>query len=587
MRLLELSAGQYAGGVLVAAALEHLGIRHTFGIPGTHNIELYDALAQRGSVQPILVTDEQSAGFLADGSARSGGALACVNVVPGAGVTHCLSGVAEAFMDGVPMLVLTCGIRRDNTLKYQLHDVDQLTIAAPVCKGTFRPLTHAEIVPTLLQAGALATSGCPGPVMVEIPANLYLLRGAFDPAAVSAALRAVAPQPQVDAAAVHAIAQMLSQARQPLLHVGLGAAEAADLLPQLAEALGAVVSSTFSGKGVVAESHPLWLWPGFGTACPAPLRQIAEGCDAALVLGARLGEVSTASYGITLPEASAHVDIDPSVPGANFAVRHKVAADARAFAAALLAELRALGRPAPDTTDLRARLQKAHTKVKAALAEPGDSKRVQPHALFAAVQAAFGPRTIYTTDSGNGTFLAMEHLRLEHPRQFLAPTDFSCMGYCLPAAMGAAFAHPDRPVVGFAGDGALLMTGLELLTAAQHHLPVALFVLRDRELGQIAAFQRTLTNAAPCSVLPDYNLAALAAVASVGYRACDNDAGLADAVQWALAETRAGRPAVVDVAIDYSQKTFFTKGVVKANFGRLAWPDRLRMIGRAVARRIS
>jgi acetolactate synthase-1/2/3 large subunit len=544
-------------------------------------------LTQAGQITPVLVTDEQSAGFLADGVARSGGPMACVNVVPGAGMTHCLSGVAEAFMDGVPMLVLTCGIRRDSPYKFQLHDVDQLAIAAPVCKGTFRPLTHAEIVPMILQAGALAISGCPGPVVVEIPANLYLLRGAYDPAAV-AAVQAGGKQPAatVDPAVVTAIATMLRAAKQPLLHVGLGAADAGGLIGQLSQALGAVVSTTFSGKGVVAESDPLWLWPGFGTACPAPLRQIAADCDAALVLGARLGEVSTASYGISLPEASAHVDIDPSVPGANFPVRYQVVADAKTFATALLAELQESAEPEPDTTALRQRLYRAHQKVAAEQAEVGDASRVQPHTLFAKVQATFGPLTVYATDSGNGTFLAAEHLRLQYPRQFLAPTDFSCMGYCLPAAMGAAFAHPGQPVVGFAGDGALLMTGLELLTASQHKLPVALFVLRDGELGQIAAFQRTLTNAAPCSVLPDYNLEALAAVASVPYRACATDQEVEAAVQWALATVQAGQPAVVGVHIDYSRKTYFTKGVVKANFGRLAWPDRLRMLGRAAWRRV-
>ncbi|MBK8725807.1 MAG: hypothetical protein IPL96_07045 [Holophagaceae bacterium] len=180
----------------------------------------------------------------------------------------------------------------------------------------------------------------------------------------------------------------------------------------------------------------------------------------------------------------------------------------------------------------------------------------------------------------------MEHLRLDGPRRFLAPTDYSCMGYCVPAAIGAQLAHPGRPVVGLAGDGALLMTGLELLTARQQGAAVLIVVLRDRELGQIAAFQRTLTAAAPCSVLPDYDLAALAAVSGTGCRAVDADGDLEAALDWALAETAAGRPAVLDVAIDYERKTYFTKGVVQANFGRLPWRDRLRMVGRAVVRRI-
>ncbi len=581
MGLKELKAGRQPGAAIVAAALESAGITHAFGIPGTHNMELYDALS-RSTVTPVLITDEQSAGFLADGMARSGGPLACANVVPGAGVTHCLSGIAEAFMDGVPLLLLTCGIRTDSKFKYQLHDIDQLAILRPIVKGTWKPERGEDIAPAILEAARLARAGCPGPVAVEIPANLYLLGQTYDPARVAGLLDVAPTPPPVDAAAVKAVADLLTSAARPLLHVGLGAAEAAEEVRLLAERTGALVSSTFSGKGVFPESHPQWLWPGFGLACPGPLRDLAATADAVLILGARMGEVSTASYGLELPKRSAQVDIDPSVPGANFPVQHAITADAKTFLAALLDAIPA---PRPMPESLRRALAEGHARVKEEQAVPSEAGRVSPGALFAVLQRR-APDAIYTSDSGNGTFLAMEHLRLDGPRRFLAPTDFSCMGYCVPAAIGAQLAHPDRAVIGLAGDGALLMTGLELLTARQQGAGVLIAVLRDRELGQIAAFQRTLTAEAPCSVLPDYDLAALAGVAGIGCRAVDTDQDLEAALDWALAETAAGRPAVLDVAIDYGTKTYFTRGVVKANFGRLPWRDRLRMVGRAVARRI-
>jgi acetolactate synthase-1/2/3 large subunit len=580
MPLQDLKAGRQSGAAIVAAALESAGITHAFGIPGTHNLELYDAL-ERSTVTPVLITDEQSAGFLADGMARSGGPLACANVVPGAGVTHGLSGVAEAFMDGVPLLLLTCGIRTDSTFKYQLHDVDQLAVLRPLVKGTWKPERGEDIAPAILEAARLARAGCPGPVAVEIPANLYLLSQTYDPDRVKDLLGPAPAPPAPDPEAVKAVAAMIAASDRLLLHVGLGAAEAAEEVRALAERTGAMVSSTFSGKGVFPESHPQWLWPGFGLACPAPLRDLAEEADAILILGARMGEVSTASYGLALPEASAQVDIDPTVPGANFPVAHPVVADSKAFLRALL---EALPSDMAMPHELREALAEAHAKVRREQAAPSES-RVSPGALFEALQRRF-PGAVYTSDSGNGTFLAMEHLRLDGPRRFLAPTDYSCMGYCLPAALGAKLAHPERPVIGLAGDGALLMTGLELLTARQMGAPVLLAVLRDRELGQIAAFQRTLTNAAPCSVLPDYDLAALAAVSGTACRAVDSDGGLEAALDWAEGELMAGRAAVLDVAIDYSRKTYFTKGVVKANFGRLPWGERLRMVGRAVARRI-
>ncbi len=155
----------------------------------------------------------------------------------------------------------------------------------------------------------------------------------------------------------------------------------------------------------------------------------------------------------------------------------------------------------------------------------------------------------------------------------------------MPAALGAALASPGRPVIALAGDGAFLMTGLELLTAAQLQLPVMVLVLRDRELAQIAQFQQTALGRKSCSELPDYKLSAFCEAVGVEYLALSRNADTEAVLRKAHAESRAGGPAVVEVAIDYSRKTYFTSGVVRTNLARLPWPDRLRLIGRALARR--
>ncbi|MGB9237390.1 MAG: thiamine pyrophosphate-binding protein, partial [Terriglobales bacterium] len=168
------------GGDIVVRALEDEGVRFTFGIPGTHNIELYDSLARSKSVRPVLVTDEQSASFMADGVARASGQLAAVNVVPGAGLTHALSGIAEAYLDGIPMLVLACGIRRDTGKAFQLHDVDQLAIARPVTKAQLRAEQGSEIYATIRRACQIARCAPAGPALVEIPAEHYIFRHDVD-----------------------------------------------------------------------------------------------------------------------------------------------------------------------------------------------------------------------------------------------------------------------------------------------------------------------------------------------------------------------------------------------------------------------
>jgi len=567
------------GADIVVRALEDEGIPFTFGIPGTHNIELYDSLARSTKVRPILVTDEQSASFMADGVARSSGMLAAANVVPGAGLTHALSGIAEAYLDGIPMLALACGIRRDTGKAYQLHAIDQLAVARPVTKAQFLIENGADLYATIRRACRMARAAPAGPVFVEVPAEHYIFRHDVDLAAYR---DEPDTPPAFRAADLDEARALLAASRRPLLYLGLGAAGAGADLIALAERLDAPVATTFEGKGIFPESHPLWLWCGFGAAAPPFVRKIAAGCDLILAIGCRFSEVGTGSYGLDLPGKLVHVDIDPSVLNTNYHADLAVVADAAPFVAALLSNMPA--RTADP--ELRESISIGHAKVWSGWDVPADAEKVTPPQLLKAVQELAGPAAIYTTDSGNGTFLAVECLRLDKPRSFLAPIDYSCMGYAVPAALGAALACPDRPVVALAGDGAFLMTGLELLTAAQLQLPVMVLLLRDRELAQIAQFQQTALGRKSCSELPDYDLPAFCRAVGVEYLMLAKNAEINSVLRQACELTKAKRPVVVEVAIDYSRKTYFTNGVVRVNLARLPWPDRLRMVVRALARRV-
>ncbi|HVP55085.1 MAG TPA: thiamine pyrophosphate-binding protein [Candidatus Eisenbacteria bacterium] len=568
-----------SGAEIVVRALEDEGIAFTFGIPGTHNIELYDSLARSDKVRPVLVTDEQSASFMADGVARSSGKLAVVNVVPGAGLTHALSGIAEAHLDGIPMLVLACGIRRDTGKAFQLHDVDQMAIARPVTKAQFLVQQGAEIYATIRRACRIARTAPAGPVIVEVPAELYLFR---QEANLNAGVEeSISPLPRPED--LDRARNLLAACRRPLVYLGLGAAGAAADLVTLAERLDAPVATTIQGKGVFPENHPLWLWCGFGAAAPAFVRKIAASCDLTVAIGCRFAEVGTGSYGLEPPGKLVHVDIDAAVLGRNYRTELAIVADAAQFVSALLTGLA----PRKPDAELRQAIAAGHGKVWADWVVPADAERIAPPYLLKTLQQVLDTDAVFTTDSGNGTFLAMECLRLDRPRSFLAPIDYSCMGYAVPAALGAALARPDRPVVALAGDGAFLMTGLELLTAAQLKLPVLVLVLRDRELAQIAQFQQTALGRKTCSEVPDYNLSAFCEAVGTEYLALSRNADTEAVLQKALELAKAGRPVVVEVAIDYSRKTYFTSGVVRTNLARLPWPDRLRMVARALGRRLS
>ncbi len=567
------------GADIVVRALEDEGIPFTFGIPGTHNIELYDSLARSEKVRPILVTDEQSASFMADGVYRSSGKLGVPNVVPGAGLTHALSGIAEAYLDNVAMLVLACGIRRDTGKAYQLHAVDQQAIARPVTKAQFLVGKGADLYATIRHACRVARTAPAGPVFVEVPAEHYIFRQEVD----LDAYRAETVNPAAFRAAdLEEARKLLAAARRPMLYLGLGAAGAGADLTVLAERLEAPVATTFQAKGIFPEHHPLWLWCGFGESAPAFVQKVAAGCDLTLAIGCRFSEVGTGSYGLKIPGKLIHLDIDPTVMNQNYRADLPIAADAAPFIGALITNLAAR----PQDPRVRETIRAGHAQVWSELDDRADAPRVSPPRLLKAVQRLVGPSAIYTTDSGNGTFLAVECLRLDQARSFLAPIDYSCMGYAVPAALGAALACPERPVVCLAGDGAFMMTGLELLTAAQLQLPLMVLLLRDRELAQIAQFQQTALGRKSCSELPDYDLPAFCRAVGVDHLLLENNAAIDTVLEKARALTAVKRPVVVEVAIDYSRKTYFTNGVVKVNLGRLPWPDRMRMIVRAVARRI-
>lgn len=575
----KLSAAQ-----IVVKAMEDGGVGFSLGIPGTHNIELYDALIDSKKIQTILVTDEQSASFMADGVFRASGKLACVNLVPSAGLTNAMSGIAEAFLDQIPMLVLSCGIRQDLPLHYQLHEVDQLAIASPVCKKVSSLKNHDEIYPKIREAIILALTPPYGPVLVEVPVNLYL----FPPP------NTFAPPPSsslpfcaggiLNEEIIKEICERLSSSRFVGIYVGLGALGAHEELLQLADRLDAVVFTTISGKGVFPETHPRWGWVTMGCSAPPAIQEIEKEMDCLLAIGCRFGEVATGSYGFKQPEHLIHIDIDATVFNKNFKGEVCLEADAKM---ALQKILNSPALKARKTDPMRLqKLAKAHELIKKEQQSELNLEKVSPSRLLFSLQKCFGEEAVFVTDSGNGTFIAMEYLRLPKPRSFLGPVDYSCMGYSVPAAIGAKLATPSRPVVGLIGDGAFLMTGFELLTAVTYGVGVVALLLHDGELAQIAQFQRMSLVRAPRSEVHSYQAMDFAKAVGVEFLALDNDNEIEVVLNKAKTLSEEGKTVFVDVNIDYSHPTYFTKGVVKTNFLRFPWKDRLRLATRFLKRKI-
>ncbi len=569
---------------LAREALEELGVRHTFGIPGVHNTELYDELGASGTITPVLVAHEGGGAFMADAVSRTGAGVGVLAIVPAAGVTHAASGIGEAFLDGIPMLVIAGGVRRDLGRAYQLHDMDQHALLAPITKGRWRVERHADVIPVIHEAYRVATSGEPGPVFVEIPVDLQLMPGdagerpAFAPAPPTGCRAA--------AGDIARAAALLRAAQRPAIFCGWGAVDATAELIAIAELLGAPVSTTLQGLSAFPGNHRLHAGFALGRAAVPAVENAFSGCDALLAAGTRFAEIPTGSYGWEPPANLVHVDINPQVFGANYPAAVALEGDARPTLAAL--------RDALGGTASRARAD----AVAAAIAKDKrdyreewlahDSKgRVNPQRFFGALRARLPDDGIVVADDGNHTFLVAELMPIHAPRTYFSPSDFNSMGYCIPGVIGAKLARPDRTVVGIVGDGAARMTGLEMATAVAQKAGVAWFVFNDGELAQIAQAQETPYNRKTCTVLPELDFEGLANANRVAFRLMRDDDDVDEVLADALATAARGQPVLVDVRIDYSKRTRFTEGVIKTNLKRFGLADQARLVGRALWRRLA
>ncbi len=573
------------GAWLARYALEQLPVSVTFGIPGVHTTEIYDELAKSDRIQPVLVTHEGAGAFMADAVSRtSAGMIGVLVIVPAAGLTYAMSGIGEAFLDGIPLLVISGGPRSDIPQRFQLHQLDQQSLVKNLTKASWRVTEHAAIVPTLFEAYRVATSGCPGPVLVEIPVNLQLFRG---DAGTLPVFDARDSRPPVDPSKIDAAVELLTSAKQPGLFVGWGAVDAVDYTAEIAERLGAPVSTTLQGLSAFPGDHPLHVGMGFSPAAVPAARNAFTDVDCLLAVGTRFSEIPTGSYSARVPENLIHVDIDPGVFDANYKAKVAIAGDSRDVLIEIVGRLRNRGINATRRTErVAGRIAEDKEAFKAEW-HAHHTDRVNPAVFFDEMRQQLADDAIVVVDDGNHTYLAAEQYEVRTPRSFVTPTDFNCMGYAVPGAIGAKLARPDAQVVAVVGDGAFLMTGLEIVTAATYRAGVVVFVFDDGELSQIAQGQEIPYNRKVCTVLGNLQIAGVAQATGASFLSIEDNGRVAGGIREALANAAGGRPVIVDVKIDYSKRTRFTGGVVKAVLSRFPVSDRIRFIARALGRRIT
>jgi len=585
------------GAWIIRYALEQIGVEYTFGIPGVHNTELYDELNNSKSIEPILVTHETAGSFMADAISRTSDTIGTMVIVPAAGAAYVSAGLGEAYLAGIPMLVICGGIRRDTDMSYQLHDVDQSRMLSEVTKKFYLVASHEEILPTIYQAFEVANEGEPGPVFVEVPVNLQLFTGEAGSLDTFESFQARQPRSNLvtDTDVIEKAADMLLAAKNPGLFLGWGAVDASEYSISLAQMLNAPVATTLQGLSAFPANHPLHTGMSFGKAAVPAAENAFKNCDCMLAVGARFGEIATGSFGVKVPRHLIHVDINPDVFNKNYPAECTIAGDARVVLEKIttrirekqqLAQIEGQGVKKQDNNTLQSKIARDKRNYLKEWYQHDSGQRVNPARFFSALRGQLDDDAIVVADDGNHTFLVAELMPIIKPRSYISPTDFNCMGYCVPAVIGAGLVNPGKQVVGIIGDGAFAMTCMEIMTATRLKLGGVYFVFNDGELSQISQAQEIPYNRKTCSILGQINVRGVAEATGAEFITLQEDKMIEPVITQALQLASNNRPVIVDVNIDYSKRTRFTKGIVKTNLKRFPLKTKVRFIGRAISRKI-
>ena len=484
------------GAEAVIASLEAEGVDTVFGYPGGQAIKLYDALYDSDQLHHILARHEQGAVHMADGYARSTGKPGVVIVTSGPGATNTVTGIATAYMDSVPLVVITGQVGRGVIGTDSFQESDIVGITMPVVKHSYLLQSTDELTRTIREAFHIASTGRPGPVLIDIPSDLAGAEMVFEyPDEVN--LPSYKPTYRGNAKQVRAACRLLEEADQPLLYVGGGiiSSGASEELVALMDRMQVPAVVTLMGKGAVPASHPLNLGPVGMHGAKYSNMAMTE-ADLIIAAGARFSDRVTGRVSEFAPNAKVvHIDIDPAEIGKIRDADVPIVGDLKGVLAAMLEQLEKDGaKPRDDQwiADIdawRERYPFYHPNVREA------DDEVVPEIVISELGRQLDPAaSVVTTEVGQHQMWAHQFLPRETPRSFLSSGGLGTMGFGFPAAIGAAIANPDKTVVCVAGDGSFQMNSQEMATAAINQVPVKVMIMDNRCLGMVHQWQKLFYN---------------------------------------------------------------------------------------------
>jgi acetolactate synthase-1/2/3 large subunit len=473
------------GADVLVDGLVRQGVRDLFGMPGSHSTTVYDAIGRSGAIRTILIRNEQAGAFAADGYARVSGRPGVVCTTAGPGATNALTGVAECWADSVPILLLAGQVNAD-TLDRECGNYHEIDL-----EGIFRPVTNwcgtarrPGQVPALLgKAFQAMTWGRPRPAALFLPQDVMRLE-----CSATADLPAFPPRPEptVPLDAIARAAEIVAAAERPIILAGGGAlwSGAADEIEALARLLGAPIITTLNAKGLVDERNALSL--GHGRSIGA--RQALPHADVMLAVGCRFTEVFTDWRRMSIPNTLIQIDLDPEQIGMNHPAVVGIVADAKAALRALLTTMVPVGDALPVGGHPPRSALDRHGWDEL-WKEARAARLPNPEWLIDAIRASLPSEVPVFTDACEIGYRMQADFPAHGPRRFFYPSNYIALGWAFPAAIGAAVALGDRPVLSVSGDGGFVMTAQELATAVRYRLRVIALVHNDSAYGAIKNIQ--------------------------------------------------------------------------------------------------
>ncbi|HEY8475720.1 MAG TPA: thiamine pyrophosphate-binding protein [Chloroflexota bacterium] len=462
------------GSQAIVQALRNEGVDAVFGIPGYHNLALWNALADHPEIRAISVRHEQGAGYMAIGYARVTGRFGVLLATTGPGALNSATPLGEAYGDSVPVLSVMSEIESCWIGKYKgaYHESkDQLGVFERLSGWAVRAVDVADI-PRLIREGVrVMSTQRPRPAVVEVPSDLLTAE-----AEVAFPAPETFARPSPDPRLLRRAAEMLARATAPIIWAGGGvvSAEAWTELVALAELLQAPVLTTTQSRGAIPEDHPLCLG---NIAFHHVTQEYLKRCDLTLAVGTRFGQGTTVNWTVQPPQPLVHVDIDGLTIGRSYPTALGIVGDAKAALAGLLAELDGIPRRPDRGGEVAA--------VKAEIERRLQEKAPLAMQVMRALREALAPDAIVACDPTIVCYWGRHHFPVYRPRTFLYPMGYGTLGYAYPVGLGAKVAAPERQVVALHGDGGFLFTAQEMATAAQYGIAVPVVVFNDNAYGVI------------------------------------------------------------------------------------------------------